>query len=172
MQNFRILWEFENFPNWLCASKRLKVNLTRHGLTCYVCFYRRIHRKSRSSTVRRMGAWVDDRFAEEEAVPINQGPRRRKALRILGHVCDGGGPDATHQRTTTNYRNSCGSSSSASSLLPLRRQFTRQLYEWPGLPLFKSRTKLDLFWIRSHLLRTNRRDQLSHYRRAIWLFFS
>lgn len=103
-----------------------------------------IHRKSRSSTVRRMGAWVDDRFAEEEAVPINQGPRRRKASCILGHVCDGGGPDAIHQRTTKNFKNSCRSSA---SLLPLRRQFTRQLYEWPGLPLFKSRTKLDQFWI-------------------------
>lgn len=116
--------------------------ITRRIKVTYVYFDRRIHRKSRSSTVRRMGAWVDDRFAEEEAVPINQGPRRRKASRILGHVCDGGGPDAIHQRTTKNFKNSCRSSA---SLLPLRRQFTRQLYEWPGLPLFKSRTKLDQF---------------------------
>lgn len=28
-------------------------------------------------------------------------------------------------------------------LSPLRRQFTRQLYEWPVLPIFKSRTKLN-----------------------------
>lgn len=108
------------------------------------CFLlvRRIHRKSRSSTVRRMGAWVDDRFAAEEAVPIIQGPRRRKASRILGHVCDGCGPDAIHRQclATSNFADS-----RVSSLLPLRRQFTRQLYEWPGLPLFKSRTKLDQF---------------------------
>lgn len=116
-------------------------------LTRYFIFVRRIHRKSRSSTVRRMGAWVDDRFAAEEAVPIIQGPRRRKASRILGHVCDGCGPDAIHRQcfATRNFFVLDSPRVSPSSLLPLRRQFTRQLYEWPGLPLFKSRTKLDQF---------------------------
>ncbi|CAK9833400.1 hypothetical protein ANTRET_LOCUS10087 [Anthophora retusa] len=45
-----------------------------------------------------MGAWVDDRFAEEE-VPINQGlRRRRKASCILGHVCDGGDPGEKEEK--------------------------------------------------------------------------
>lgn len=92
-----------------------------------------------------MGAWVDDRFAVEEAVPIIQGPRRRKASRVPGHVCDGCGPDAIHRRQCLATTDLADSRVSPSSLLPLRRQFTRQLYEWPGLPLFKSRTKLDQF---------------------------
>lgn len=104
---------------------------------------RRIQRENRSSTFRRMGAWVDDRFAEEEVVSSNQSTGR--TWRIRGHSCDGGGP--LHGRPGADYRqspNSHASTWSPASLLPLRHQFTRQLYEWPCLPLFKSRTKLDL----------------------------
>ncbi|XP_076658109.1 uncharacterized protein LOC143362117 isoform X1 [Halictus rubicundus] len=114
---------------------------TRHGAPSRT---RRIHHRSRSTTVRRMGAWVNDRFAEEEVVPINQGPRRRKTSGILGHICDGGGPGGIYQ-SSKNFK----SSRFSPSLLPLRRQFTRQLYEWPCLPLFKSRTKLNRFRIGS-----------------------
>ncbi|XP_012284050.1 uncharacterized protein LOC105701686 [Orussus abietinus] len=82
-----------------------------------------VHRISQR-IVRRMGAWVDDRFEEaEEAVRTRFS---RRTGRVLRDVCDGGG--ARFPVT--------------SSLLPLRRQFSRQLYEWPVLPLFKSRTKL------------------------------
>ncbi|KAG7189709.1 hypothetical protein KM043_017377 [Ampulex compressa] len=113
--------------------------MTNLDLTEARVYGRRIHRSRRSITVRRMGAWVDDRFVEEEAVPSDQSPKRRTS-RILGQVCDGGGPGAVHQlqRKFTSFAWSA-------SLLPLRRQFTRQLYEWPCLPLFKSRTKLDQF---------------------------
>lgn len=90
-----------------------------------------------------MGAWVDERFAEEEVVPSNQSATW--TWRIQGRNCNGGGP--LHGRPGADYQlpDNFTSTWSSASLLPLRRQFTRQLYEWPCLPLFKSRTKLDLY---------------------------
>lgn len=109
----------------------------------YVFFFFccRIQRENRNSTFRRMGAWVDERFAEEEVVPSNQSA----TWRIRGRNCNGGGP--LHGRPGADYQspNNFTSTWSSASLLPLRRQFTRQLYEWPCLPLFKSRTKLDFY---------------------------
>lgn len=98
-----------------------------------------------------MGAWVDDRLVEEEeVVQIKQkkqekqeGLSKTRTYHILGHVCDGGGvgtgqlcPDIIFALHVASVL-----------LLPLRRQFSRQLlYEWPCIPLFKSRTKLDPFF--------------------------
>lgn len=107
-------------------------------------FYCRIQqRENRSSTFRRMGAWADERFAEEEVVPSNQSATW--TWRIRGRNCNGGGP--LHGRPGADYQSpdNFTSTRSSASLSPLRRQFTRQLYEWPCLPLFKSRTKLDLY---------------------------
>jgi len=103
----------------------------------------RIQRENRSNTFRRMGAWVDERFAEEEVVPSNRSATW--TWRIQDRNCNGGGP--LHGRPGADYQspNNFISISLSASLLPLRRQFTRQLYEWPCLPLFKSRTKLDLY---------------------------
>lgn len=102
----------------------------------------RIQHKNRNSTFRRMGAWVDDRFAEEEVV---LGQSITWIWRIRGRDCNGGGP--LHGRPGADYQSPNNSTSTwpSASLLPLRRQFTRQLYEWPCLPLFKSRTKLDFY---------------------------
>lgn len=74
-----------------------------------------------------MGAWVSDRVVEEEVVLRIQDTWNWTTT-ILGTICDGGGGEREAR--------------SSLSLLPLRRQFTRQLYEWPITPLFKSRTKL------------------------------
>lgn len=103
----------------------------------------RIQRENRSSTFRRMGAWVNERFAEEEVVPSNQSATW--TWRIRGRNCNGAGP--LHGRPGADYQSPDNFTStwSSASLLPLRRQFTRQLYEWPCLPLFKSRTKLNLY---------------------------
>ncbi|KAH0955860.1 hypothetical protein HN011_006171 [Eciton burchellii] len=104
----------------------------------------RIRHENRSSTFRRMGAWVDDRFAVEEVVPRNQS-NSAWTWRNRGRGCNGGG--SSHSRSGADYQSSNNRTSSwlPASLLPLRRQFTRQLYEWPCLPLFKSRTKLDFY---------------------------
>ncbi|KAK2588249.1 hypothetical protein KPH14_004279 [Odynerus spinipes] len=93
-----------------------------------------------------MGAWVDDRLAEEEeVVPIKkqnqQGPSTTRTCRLLGRVCDGGGVGTGQLRPGIIFAPYVASASAL--LLPLRRQFSRQLYEWPCIPLFKSRTKLD-----------------------------
>ena len=77
-----------------------------------------------------MGAWVNDRYVEAGAVLKKRYTRRTK-IKPRSKVCDGGGSEQIR-----SFK-----SSSSSSLLPLRRQFARQLYEWPVLSLFKSRTK-------------------------------
>ncbi|EZA56495.1 hypothetical protein X777_03116 [Ooceraea biroi] len=109
--------------------------------------YRRplwIQRENRSSTFRRMGAWVDDRFVVEEEVPRNRSNTTWTWNR--GRGCNGGGPSHGRPGPDCQPPNSnCTSTWLPASLLPLRRQFTRQLYEWPCLPLFKSRTKLDFY---------------------------
>lgn len=99
-----------------------------------------------------MGAWVDDRLVEEEEVVLikqqkqkhqhKQGPSRR-TCRIFDRVCDGGGVGTGQLRPDIIF--SYYAAFASALLLPLRRQFTRQLYEWPCLPLFKSRTKLNRF---------------------------
>lgn len=91
---------------------------------CEICYS--AHQRSREKTVRRMGAWVDDRVAEEAVALRTQDTRRTPS--ILGIICDGGGGD---------FR----SIWSSSSLLSLRRQFSRQLYEWT-IVSFELRTKL------------------------------
>lgn len=93
-----------------------------------------------------MGAWVDDRLAEEAEVVPNkklqrEGPSTTRTCRILGHVCNGGGVGTGQLRPEITFVSYVASASAL--LLPLRRQFSRQLYEWPCIPLFKSRTKLD-----------------------------
>lgn len=114
------------------------------GSSFPLCFS--IHHRSRRSTVRRMGAWADDRAAVEVVEVVEQSPfglglarqqqlprRKSRGLTVRKSgckFCDAGGSYGRGKHTLLT------------SLLPLRRQFTRQLYEWPVLPLFKSRTKL------------------------------
>lgn len=121
-----------------------------------------------------MGAWVDDRLAEEEEVVVvltnqeektkyqsKQEGQLKRTYRILeGRICDGCNWTGTGQlRPTDIIINNIivvvvivivfsyyVAFASALLLLPLRRQFSRQLYEWPCLPLFKSRTKLNRYY--------------------------
>ena len=111
-----------NFSDRISEKKNLIINL----IVILICFS--VNQRSRKSTVRRMGAWVNDRVVEEEVVLRVVQDTRKRSTTILGSSCDGGGGRLQAR--------------SSSSLLPLRRQFTRQLYEWPITPLFKSRTKL------------------------------
>ncbi|XP_015597839.1 uncharacterized protein LOC107268987 [Cephus cinctus] len=119
----------------------------------------------RRRIAHRMGAWIRDRKVAVET-GILRGRQCSRSHRIFskGLVCDGGGgffmwktgtlsslsSSSSSSSSPTDLYNchldiafrSCYSCSAYSTLRPLRRQFTRQLYEWPVLPSFKSRTKL------------------------------
>lgn len=121
-----------------------------------------IHQRSRGSTVRRMGAWAEDRGREEveeeeEAVLKtllhSPNPSQPNNIIISSSLSSTRKSTRHHQRRNHSTSNSNrlpphwrGFGDAAAvryprrQLQPLRRQFSRQLYEW--LPLFKSRTKL------------------------------
>ncbi|OXU27561.1 hypothetical protein TSAR_000004 [Trichomalopsis sarcophagae] len=122
--------------------------------------WRNTHQRSQGSTVRRMGAWAEDRGRaevgeEEEAVlktllhspypsrPEQQQPivalssrksTRRPARQGLVH------PSSVLPPYWRGFGDAAAVRYPRRQLQPLRRQFSRQLYEW--LPLFRSRTKL------------------------------